>query len=141
MPLQRTAEETLRLFCQSWFEQWDAGGALALLSPDLTFVGAKGTGPALNLAQTAVYIRKSIRETPEPCACTLSILDEQPITPCVCNLFTELTLQSPYTIRRLQGFATLERQPDKPWLIRFLHVAEPNAVQPGQEPAPHALVL
>ena len=95
MPLQRTAEETLRLFCQSWFEQWDAGGALALLSPDLTFVGAKGTGPALNLAQTAVYIRKSIRETPEPCACTLSILDEQPITPCVCNLFTELTLQSP----------------------------------------------
>lgn len=127
MPLQRTAEETLRLFCQSWFEQRDAGGALALLSPDLTFVGAKGTGPALNLAQTADYIRKSIRETPEPCACTLSILDEQPITPCVCNLFTELTLQSPYTIRRLQGFATLERQPDKPWLIRFLHVADRRA--------------
>lgn len=127
MPLQRTAEETLRLFCQSWFEQRDAGGALALLSPDLTFVGAKGTGPALNLAQTAVYIRKSIRETPEPCACTLSIVDEQPITPCVCNLFTELTLQSPYTIRRLQGFATLERQPDRPWLIRFLHVADRRA--------------
>jgi len=115
------------LFCQSWFEQRDAGGALALLSPDLTFVGAKGTGPALNLAQTAVYIRKSIRETPEPCACTLSIVDEQPITPCVCNLFTELTLQSPYTIRRLQGFATLERQPDRPWLIRFLHVADRRA--------------
>ena len=115
------------MFCQSWFEQRDAGGALALLSPDLTFVGAKGTGPALNLAQTAVYIRKSIRETPEPCACTLSIVDEQPITPCVCNLFTELTLQSPYTIRRLQGFATLERQPDRPWLIRFLHVADRRA--------------
>ena len=127
MPLQRTAEETLRLFCQSWFEQRDAGGALALLSPDLTFVGAKGTGPALNLAQTAVYIRKSIRETPEPCACTLSIVDEQPITPCVCNLFTELTLQSPYTVRRLQGFATLERQPDRPWLIRSLHVADRRA--------------
>ena len=127
MPLQRTAEETLRLFCQSWFEQRDAGGALALLSPDLTFVGAKGTGPALNLAQTAVYIRKSIRETPEPCACTLSIVDEQPITPCVCNLFTELTLQSPYTVRRLQGCATLERQPDRPWLIRSLHVADRRA--------------
>ena len=127
MPLQRTAEETLRLFCQSWFEQWDAGGALALLSPDLTFVGAKGTGPALNLAQTADYIRKSIQEAPEPCACTLSIVDEQPITPCVCNLFTELTLQSPYTVRRLQGCATLERQPDRPWLIRSLHVADRRA--------------
>ena len=127
MPLQRTAEETLRLFCQSWFEQRDAGGALALLSPDLTFVGAIGTGPALNLAQTADYIRKSIQEAPEPCACTLSLVDEQPITPCVCNLFTELTLQSPYTIRRLQGFATLERQPDRPWLIRFLHVADRRA--------------
>ncbi|MCI5562585.1 MAG: response regulator [Intestinimonas massiliensis] len=127
MPLQRTAEETLRLFCQSWFEQRDAGGALALLSPDLTFVGAKGTGPALNLAQTAVYIRKSIQEDPEPCACTLSIVDEQPITPCVCNLFTELTLQSPYAVRRLQGCATLERQPDRPWLIRSLHVADRRA--------------
>ena len=127
MPLQRTAEETLRLFCQSWFEQRDAGGTLALLSPDLTFVGAKGTGLALNLAQTADYIRKSIQEDPEPCACTLSIVDEQPITPCVCNLFTELTLQSPYTVRRLQGFATLERQPDRPWLIRSLHVADRRA--------------
>lgn len=76
-----------------------AGTALA----DLTFVGAIGTGPALNLAQTADYIRKSIQEAPEPCACTLSIVDEQPITPCVCNLFTELTLQSPYAVRRLQG--------------------------------------
>lgn len=127
MPLQRTAEETLRLFCQSWFEQRDAGGTLALLSPDLTFVGAKGTGLALNLAQTADYIRKSIQEDPEPCACTLSIVDEQPITPCVCNLFTELTLQSPYAVRRLQGFATLERQPDRPWLIRSLHVADRRA--------------
>ena len=127
MPLQRTAEETLRLFCQSWFEQRDAEGTLALLSPDLTFVGAIGTDPALNLAQTAVYIRKSIRETPEPCACTLSIVDEQPITPCVCNLFTELTLQSPYAVRRLQGCATLERQPDRPWLIRSLHVADRRA--------------
>ncbi|WP_368042194.1 response regulator [Intestinimonas massiliensis (ex Afouda et al. 2020)] len=115
------------MFCQSWFEQRDAGGALALLSPDLTFVGAKGTGPALNLAQTAVYIRKSIQEDPEPCACTLSIVDEQPITPCVCNLFTELTLQSPYAVRRLQGCATLERQPDRPWLIRSLHVADRRA--------------
>ena len=127
MPLQRTAEETLRLFCQSWFEQRDAGGALALLSPDLTFVGAIGTDPALNLAQTADYIRKSIQEAPEPCACTLSIVDEQPITPCVCNLFTELTLQSPYTVRRLQGCATLERQPDRPWLIRSLHVTDRRA--------------
>ena len=127
MPLQRTAEETLRLFCQSWFEQRDAEGTLALLSPDLTFVGAKGTGLALNLAQTADYIRKSIQEAPEPCACTLSIVDEQPITPCVCNLFTELTLQSPYTVRRLQGCATLERQPDRPWLIRSLHVADRRA--------------
>lgn len=127
MPLQRTAEETLRLFCQSWLEQRDAEGTLALLSPDLTFVGAKGTGPALNLAQTADYIRKSIQETPEPCACTLSIVDEQPITPCVCNLFTELTLQSPYAVRRLQGCATLERQPDRPWLIRSLHVADRRA--------------
>ena len=127
MPLQRTAEETLRLFCQSWFEQRDAGGTLALLSPDLTFVGAKGTGLALNLAQTADYIRKSIQEAPEPCACTLSIVDEQPITPCVCNLFTELTLQSPYAVRRLQGCATLERQPDRPWLIRSLHVADRRA--------------
>lgn len=127
MPLQRTAEETLRLFCQSWFEQRDAEGTLALLSPDLTFVGAKGTGLALNLAQTADYIRKSIQEDPEPCACTLSIVDEQPITPCVCNLFTELTLQSPYAVRRLQGFATLERQPDRPWLIRSLHVADRRA--------------
>ena len=127
MPLQRTAEETLRLFCQSWFEQRDAEGTLALLSPDLTFVGAKGTGLALNLAQTADYIRKSIQEDPEPCACTLSIVDEQPITPCVCNLFTELTLQSPYTVRRLQGCATLERQPDRPWLIRSLHVADRRA--------------
>ena len=127
MPLQRTAEETLRLFCQSWFEQRDAEGTLALLSPDLTFVGAKGTGPALNLAQTADYIRKSIQEDPEPCACTLSIVDEQPITPCVCNLFTELTLQSPYAVRRLQGCATLERQPDRPWLIRSLHVADRRA--------------
>ena len=127
MPLQRTAEETLRLFCQSWFEQRDAEGTLALLSPDLTFVGAIGTGPALNLAQTADYIRKSIQEAPEPCACTLSIVDEQPITPCVCNLFTELTLQSPYTVRRLQGCATLERQPDRPWLIRSLHVADRRA--------------
>ena len=127
MPLQRTAEETLRLFCQSWFEQRDAEGTLALLSPDLTFVGAIGTGPALNLAQTADYIRKSIQEAPEPCACTLSIVDEQPITPCVCNLFTELTLQSPYTVRRLQGCATLERQPDRPWLIRSLRVADRRA--------------
>ena len=127
MPLQRTAEETLRLFCQSWFEQRDAEGTLALLSPDLTFVGAIGTGPALNLAQTADYIRKSIQEAPEPCACTLSIVDEQPITPCVCNLFTELTLQSPYAVRRLQGCATLERQPDRPWLIRSLHVADRRA--------------
>ena len=127
MPLQRTAEETLRLFCQSWFEQRDAEGTLALLSPDLTFVGAIGTGPALNLAQTADYIRKSIQEDPEPCACTLSIVDEQPITPCVCNLFTELTLQSPYAVRRLQGCATLERQPDRPWLIRSLHVADRRA--------------
>ena len=127
MPLQRTAEETLRLFCQSWFEQRDAEGTLALLSPDLTFVGAIGTDPALNLAQTADYIRKSIQEDPEPCACTLSIVDEQPITPCVCNLFTELTLQSPYTVRRLQGCATLERQPDRPWLIRSLHVADRRA--------------
>ena len=127
MPLQRTAEETLRLFCQSWFEQRDAEGTLALLSPDLTFVGAIGTDPALNLAQTAGYIRKSIQEAPEPCACTLSIVDEQPITPCVCNLFTELTLQSPYTVRRLQGCATLERQPDRPWLIRSLHVADRRA--------------
>ena len=127
MPLQRTAEETLRLFCQSWFEQRDAEGTLALLSPDLTFVGAIGTDPALNLAQTADYIRKSIQEAPEPCACTLSIVDEQPITPCVCNLFTELTLQSPYAVRRLQGFATLERQPDRPWLIRSLHVADRRA--------------
>ena len=127
MPLQRTAEETLRLFCQSWFEQRDAEGTLALLSPDLTFVGAKGTGLALNLAQTADYIRKSIQEAPEPCACTLSIVDEQPITPCVCNLFTELTLQSPYAVRRLQGCATLERQPDRPWLIRSLHVADRRA--------------
>ena len=127
MPLQRTAEETLRLFCQSWLEQRDAEGTLALLSPDLTFVGAKGTGPALNLAQTADYIRKSIQEAPEPCACTLSIVDEQPITPCVCNLFTELTLQSPYAVRRLQGCATLERQPDRPWLIRSLHVADRRA--------------
>ncbi|MBS6283005.1 MAG: response regulator [Oscillospiraceae bacterium] len=127
MPLQRTAEETLRLFCQSWFEQRDAEGTLALLSPDLTFVGAIGTDPALNLAQTADYIRKSIQEAPEPCACTLSIVDEQPITPCVCNLFTELTLQSPYTVRRLQGCATLERQPDRPWLIRSLHVADRRA--------------
>ena len=127
MPLQRTAEETLRLFCQSWFEQRDAEGTLALLSPDLTFVGAIRTDPALNLAQTADYIRKSIQEAPEPCACTLSIVDEQPITPCVCNLFTELTLQSPYTVRRLQGCATLERQPDRPWLIRSLHVADRRA--------------
>ena len=127
MPLQRTAEETLRLFCQSWFEQRDAEGTLALLSPDLTFVGAIGTGPALNLAQTADYIRKSIQEAPESCACTLSIVDEQPITPCVCNLFTELTLQSPYAVRRLQGCATLERQPDRPWLIRSLHVADRRA--------------
>ena len=127
MPVQRTAEETLRLFCQSWFEQRDAEGTLALLSPDLTFVGAIGTDPALNLAQTADYIRKSIQEAPEPCACTLSIVDEQPITPCVCNLFTELTLQSPYTVRRLQGCATLERQPDRPWLIRSLHVADRRA--------------
>lgn len=127
MPLQRTAEETLRLFCQSWFEQRDAEGTLALLSPDLTFVGAIGTDPALNLAQTADYIRKSIQEAPEPCACTLSIVDEQPITPCVCNLFTELTLQSPYTVRRLQGCATLERQPDRPWLIRSLHVTDRRA--------------
>lgn len=127
MPLQRTAEETLRLFCQSWFEQRDAEGTLALLSPDLTFVGAIGTDPALNLAQTADYIRKSIQEAPEPCACTLSIVDEQPITPCVCNLFTELTLQSPYAVRRLQGCATLERQPDRPWLIRSLHVADRRA--------------
>ena len=127
MPLQRTAEETLRLFCQSWFEQRDAEGTLALLSPDLTFVGAIGTGPALNLAQTADYIRKSIQEAPEPCACTLSIVDEQPITPCVCNLFTELTLQSPYAVRRLQGCATLERQPDRPWLIRSLRVADRRA--------------
>ena len=115
------------MFCQSWLEQRDAEGTLALLSPDLTFVGAKGTGPALNLAQTADYIRKSIQETPEPCACTLSIVDEQPITPCVCNLFTELTLQSPYAVRRLQGCATLERQPDRPWLIRSLHVADRRA--------------
>ena len=115
------------MFCQSWFEQRDAGGTLALLSPDLTFVGAKGTGLALNLAQTADYIRKSIQEAPEPCACTLSIVDEQPITPCVCNLFTELTLQSPYAVRRLQGCATLERQPDRPWLIRSLHVADRRA--------------
>ena len=115
------------MFCQSWFEQRDAEGTLALLSPDLTFVGAIGTGPALNLAQTADYIRKSIQEAPEPCACTLSIVDEQPITPCVCNLFTELTLQSPYAVRRLQGCATLERQPDRPWLIRSLHVADRRA--------------
>ena len=115
------------MFCQSWFEQRDAEGTLALLSPDLTFVGAIGTDPALNLAQTADYIRKSIQEAPEPCACTLSIVDEQPITPCVCNLFTELTLQSPYTVRRLQGCATLERQPDRPWLIRSLHVADRRA--------------
>ena len=127
MPLQRTAEETLRLFCQSWFEQRDAEGTLALLSPDLTFVGAIGTGPALNLAQTADYIRKSIQEAPEPCACTLSIVDEQPITPCVCTLFTALTLQSPYAVRRLRGCATLERQPDRPWLIRSLHVADRRA--------------
>ena len=115
------------MFCQSWFEQRDAEGTLALLSPDLTFVGAIGTDPALNLAQTADYIRKSIQEAPEPCACTLSIVDEQPITPCVCNLFTELTLQSPYAVRRLQGCATLERQPDRPWLIRSLHVADRRA--------------
>ena len=115
------------MFCQSWFEQRDAEGTLALLSPDLTFVGAIGTDPALNLAQTADYIRKSIQEAPEPCACTLSIVDEQPITPCVCNLFTELTLQSPYTVRRLQGCATLERQPDRPWLIRSLHVTDRRA--------------
>ena len=115
------------MFCQSWFEQRDAEGTLALLSPDLTFVGAIRTDPALNLAQTADYIRKSIQEAPEPCACTLSIVDEQPITPCVCNLFTELTLQSPYTVRRLQGCATLERQPDRPWLIRSLHVADRRA--------------
>ena len=115
------------MFCQSGFAQRDAAGTLALLSPDLTFVGAIGTGPALNLAQTADYIRKSIQEAPEPCACTLSIVDEQPITPCVCNLFTELTLQSPYAVRRLQGCATLERQPDRPWLIRSLHVADRRA--------------
>lgn len=140
MKNQMTAEETLQLFCRTWFEERDVEGTAAFFSDDVSFVGTGMREMAQGKEEMLVYLEQDIREIPEPFACILSIMHEQSITEEIRNLGAEMLLKNSQYTWHLRGCFILVREQEE-WRIKSFHFAEPSSHQRGTEHYPRTLVV
>ena len=136
-----TAKETVRRFCQSWFEQRDAEKTLTFLSEDVRFVGTGEDESAQGSTEMAAYLRQDIQEIPEPFHFELADIHEQRIAEHVCSLAAGLILKNTLYSWRLRAFFTLVQTKGGECLIKNLHFAEPSASQLESEHYPRSLVM
>lgn len=138
---KRTAKDTIRSFCRSWFEERDIAGAMVCVSENVEFTGT-GIGEfAHNKAELEDYIRRDIAEITEPFTCRLSEHREQMITESVCNLAMEAVLKNTQYMWSLRAFFTLVLKNSGEWEIESFHFAEPCESKWGNEHYPKTLVM
>ena len=119
-----TAKETVRRFCQSWFEQRDAEKTLTFLSEDVRFVGTGEDESAQGSTEMAAYLRQDIQEIPEPFHFELADIHEQRIAEHVCSLAAGLILKNTLYSWRLRAFFTLVQTKGGECLIKLLGMGE-----------------
>lgn len=134
------AKQTVRRFCQAWFEQRDAGRTAAFLTEDVQFVGTGEQEYATGKEEMRRYITEDIREIAEPFSVEISIVQERLIHEAAYMLSSSLTLRNSTYTWHLRGFFTLCRARDG-WRICNLHFAEPGRSQRDGEHYPKALVM
>ncbi len=88
------ANQTVRLFCQAWFEQRDAGAALEYVADDIRFVGTGDNEYACGKDDMFQYLLQDIREIPEPFGVDFSVVYEQYPEESVYILSSEFTLRN-----------------------------------------------
>lgn len=134
------ANQTLRLFCQAWFEQRDAGAALGYVADDIRFVGTGENEYACGKDEMFQYLLQDIREIPEPFRVDISVVHEQCPEEPVSILSSEFTLKNTVYSWFLRCFCVFCLQ-DGRWLLSTLHFSEPASTQRNGEHYPKALVL
>lgn len=136
----KSASETLKNFCCSWFEKRNAAETLSYLTQDVNFVGTGLHESAQGHEDMRTYLQKDIREIPEPFEIDLLSLHEESIADDICTVFMEFYLKNTLYAWHLRGFFILVEN-NGGWLIRSLHFAEPSTTQQEGEHYPHTLVM
>ena len=134
------ANQTVRLFCQAWFEQRDAGAALEYVADDIRFVGTGDNEYACGKDDMFQYLLQDIREIPEPFGVDFSVVYEQYPEESVYILSSEFTLRNTVYSWLLRCFFVLHLQ-DGRWLVSTLNFSEPASSQRNGEHYPKALVM
>ncbi|BDF33917.1 hypothetical protein CE91St62_19820 [Lachnospiraceae bacterium] len=137
---QLTALETVKQFCQSWFELRDLEATISFLSDNISFVGSGCNEAARGKEAMTDYLKQDISEIMEPFACDMSVIYEQSPTEGVRSLSVEITLKNSMYTWYLRGFYVLVLEQGI-WKIFSIHVAEPSRNQTGGEHYPQTLVM
>ena len=137
---RQDANETVRMFCRTWFEQRDAGAAIEWIADDIRFVGTGEKEYACGREEMAAYLQQDIREIQEPFKVDFTVIHEQFATESVYVMASEFTLTNTVYSWLLRCFFVLRRQDDG-WLICNINFSEPGASQQKGEHYPMTLVM
>lgn len=140
MNQETIVRETVQAFCNAWFVQQNAEGAVSLLADGVSFHGTGYNEIAQGKDRMAEYIRRDILEMQSPFSCKLVNLRGESIVEHVYSLSGDMTLINPTYTWRLRGFFIMQ-EIGGDWLVRSLHFAEPGKSQRGEEHYPQALVV
>lgn len=136
-----TAWETLQAFCSAWFERRCPEETALFLADEFCFVGTGENEFAHSSREMREYLKKDIKEIPEPFSVELTLYQEQEIDPRICNLSVGMNLKNSQYCWRLRGFFTLTRDRENQWRFRTLWFSEPGTSQTGDEHYPQTLVV
>lgn len=140
MNMMATARETVKLFCQAWFEQLNAEESSKFLSNEIGFVGTGENEFAQGKTQMTAYIQEDIAMIQERFVCELAVIYEQMISEDVYSLSAKMVLRNSLYAWHLRGFFTLHLE-NKSWSIQSIHIAEPGRSQQDGEHYPQTLVM
>lgn len=136
-----SVRETVKAFCQAWFERRDVEETATFLSTDISFVGTGRGELAWGKDEMTKYLCQDIKEIPEPFVCEIDFVHEQMISDDICNLALEMSLNNSLYVWHLRGFFILVRKDCEGWLVKSLNFSEPGISQRENEHYPQALVV
>lgn len=134
------ANQTVRQFCRTWFEQRSAVPAAEYLSEDVRFTGTGEGERACGRAEMSAYIQEDTWEIPEPFEVDFGEMQEQSPADSVRVVSADFSLKNSLYTWRLRCFFVLQNMEGR-WLICSLNFSEPGASQREGEHYPQALVI
>lgn len=134
------ANQTVRMFCRTWFVLRDVEKAAEFLTQDVQFAGTKEKVYASGKKEVLQYLSEDIQEIPAPFEIEYISIQEQQPSDTVYTLTGELTIRNTISFWHLRASFTLCSK-DARWFICSMQFDEPGGSRRKGEHYPPSVVI